>query len=647
MALPQYSTGTVSVAAGGTIVTGSGGSWTGINAKHGDFISIGGSAAVLITEVTDATHLKIPPWGGPTLTNVGYVIYQNYVGRVVGVAAAEDVGEMLEKLHTDGLPFIVGTSETVPDPSYGDDGQYAYSPSTGMWWIKSGGVWTLTTAPANIGAVAYAGPQSLTVAQRQQGKTNIGLDTHGASVASASTVDLENVTGDLIEITGTTNIDNVALGDGHERTVRFTTAIYLNAAGNCNYFGVSILTEPGDIAVYRGFSSGTVLCVSYQNAKPAPWRHPLVILATGQSNIATMRPAAWSPPDNLFLWDGYANVLGSAFYPAPQQLSAGLAFAAQVAKATPDRAVYLINLGYGDQPISHWLPGTAAPDMYASCKSNTEAALDLLGLNAIDIFFWWQGETDAINNTEAYPFDFETVIDRFQGEVWFRTPTPTVIMGFSPYVDWNAYVSKFDDTLKQIAAYRPETRTFVSLASTVYSDWEASESAIHMTAGGYYKAGSLAYEAFSSGANSGQNALGAVRVTKRVNTAYASTTTLTDDLEMKCYLRNGKSYRVRGLFRGAISSATEGLKWALVGPAAALIDIVVRTVVGTAETITRYGAYPDAQIVAGGSFSVEFDAFIYITSANGICKLQYAQIVSGAPATYIFPTGTLEIIEVG
>ena len=141
MSLPTYSTGTASVAAGGTVVTGVGGMWSGINAKQGDFISIGGSDAVLITEVTDTTHLKVAPWPAAAMTSQPYIIYQNYVGRVVGVAAAEDVGDMLEMLHVDGLPFIVSPDETVPDPSYGDDGQMAFKPSTGQWWTKTGGVW--------------------------------------------------------------------------------------------------------------------------------------------------------------------------------------------------------------------------------------------------------------------------------------------------------------------------------------------------------------------------------------------------------------------------------------------------------------------------------------------------------------------------
>src|SRR6187551_3647714 len=123
MALPIYFTGTVSVAAGGTVVTGAGVMWSGINAKQGDFISINNLAEVLITEVTDATHLKIAPWQGPAQSGAAYAIYQNYVGRVVGVAAAEDVGVMLEKLKDQGPLYNVPAGETEPDPSYGSDGQ--------------------------------------------------------------------------------------------------------------------------------------------------------------------------------------------------------------------------------------------------------------------------------------------------------------------------------------------------------------------------------------------------------------------------------------------------------------------------------------------------------------------------------------------
>ena len=204
MSLPIYSTGTVSVAAGGTTVTGAGVMWTGVNVKQGDFISINGSAAVLITEVTDAANLQIAPWQGAAQSNAPYLIYQNYVGRVVGVAAAEDVGVMLEKLHTDGLPFIVGSDETVPDPSYGDEGQLAFRPSTGEWWVKQGGVWVHSTG---LTALGYGGTSatSILIATGPASFTTQGsLAYNGARVRAASAANLNNWMEGVAAYSGTT-----------------------------------------------------------------------------------------------------------------------------------------------------------------------------------------------------------------------------------------------------------------------------------------------------------------------------------------------------------------------------------------------------------------------------------------------------------
>ena len=191
MTLPVYSTGTVAVDHLGTVVTGSGGLWSGINAREGDFFTRADGVAV-ITEVTDATHLQITPGPGATVSGGSYAIQQNYVGRVVGVAAAEDVGVMLEKLHTDGLPFIVGPDETVPDPSYGDEGQMAFKPDTGAWWVKSGGAWVHSIGLAALG---YGGVSATSLALGLGTKaftTQTGLAYNGARVRAASSANLNN-----------------------------------------------------------------------------------------------------------------------------------------------------------------------------------------------------------------------------------------------------------------------------------------------------------------------------------------------------------------------------------------------------------------------------------------------------------------------
>lgn len=139
-ALVSYSTGTATVAANGTTVTGTG-IWSGVNARPGDIFQIGNFQSV-ISDVTDATHLVIPPWGGGAQTGAAYTIWQVSPQRFAGAQAMQSVNDLVGALNTSGFYFFVGIDETEPDPSLGNDGQYASQPTTGKTWVKSAGVWT-------------------------------------------------------------------------------------------------------------------------------------------------------------------------------------------------------------------------------------------------------------------------------------------------------------------------------------------------------------------------------------------------------------------------------------------------------------------------------------------------------------------------
>lgn len=140
-ALVPYATGTISVAADGTAVTGAGVNWSGTNVRPGDRLDSGHFSA-LIVEVVDETHLTITPWPGATLSGAAYNIWPNYPQRVVGAEAMTTVNRLVADLSNRDIPVIVGASETEPDPSLGDDDQYADQPTTGKKWVKVGGVWT-------------------------------------------------------------------------------------------------------------------------------------------------------------------------------------------------------------------------------------------------------------------------------------------------------------------------------------------------------------------------------------------------------------------------------------------------------------------------------------------------------------------------
>jgi hypothetical protein len=151
MAIPVYSTGTVSVAANGTDVSNGGSAiWSNGNVKEGDWIVIDGEAMTMVLAVVDTEHITIPEWQGGAKTNVSYAIYQNYSARDDSSAIARDVGTLVAALNKEGFIWFVGPDEEEPDPSRGDEGQYAEQPSTGKRWIKQSGTWSYLGQTAAI-----------------------------------------------------------------------------------------------------------------------------------------------------------------------------------------------------------------------------------------------------------------------------------------------------------------------------------------------------------------------------------------------------------------------------------------------------------------------------------------------------------------
>jgi hypothetical protein len=141
-AFPTYSTGTVAIGAGATSIVGTGSNWTGVNAMPGDLIVVAGNT-VMIEDVTDTLHLVIDAWPySAVAAGTAYSIKKNSPTRFVGGQAMADVSTLVGALNTDGFYFFVPPAASVPDPSYGNNGQYAFQATTGKLWIKSSGIWT-------------------------------------------------------------------------------------------------------------------------------------------------------------------------------------------------------------------------------------------------------------------------------------------------------------------------------------------------------------------------------------------------------------------------------------------------------------------------------------------------------------------------
>lgn len=113
--------------------------------------------------------------------------------------------------------------------------------------------------------------------------------THGADVASAGTINLDTATGDLVDVTGTTSITAITLGEGRSATIRFTGALTLtNGASLILPGGANIQTAAGDFATFRGYAAGVVRCTVYQLATAAPTLPGLVKLVSGTIAAATL-----------------------------------------------------------------------------------------------------------------------------------------------------------------------------------------------------------------------------------------------------------------------------------------------------------------------------------------------------------------------
>lgn len=113
----------------------------------------------------------------------------------------------------------------------------------------------------------------------------------GTAVASAATTNLQTATANLVHITGTTTITAITLNAGVERTVVFDGSLTLTNSGTLVLPGAAnIVTQAGDVAIFRGDSSSTVRCVAYfSNAGLVlrPLYYRLNTAVTLNSTIAT------------------------------------------------------------------------------------------------------------------------------------------------------------------------------------------------------------------------------------------------------------------------------------------------------------------------------------------------------------------------
>lgn len=132
-----YATGTVTVAAGGTAVTGAGTLWSTV-IQPGDSFEAGGRA-VRVLAVIDDTHLTLAyGWPGTALAASAYLIAYTAPARTTGTYVAERLRELIERqrILDDGVAIYavqsVGANAPPATPTTGDL-HVVGSAATGAW----------------------------------------------------------------------------------------------------------------------------------------------------------------------------------------------------------------------------------------------------------------------------------------------------------------------------------------------------------------------------------------------------------------------------------------------------------------------------------------------------------------------------------
>jgi len=110
-----------------------------------------------------------------------------------------------------------------------------------------------------IVSVVFDGTDFILISPRTYAKS--------ADIATATTVVLNNATGDYVTLTGTTTVTAFTLAEGQEKTCRASGVFILAASANIILpTGVDITTAADDTFVVRGEASGVARVVNYQRA---------------------------------------------------------------------------------------------------------------------------------------------------------------------------------------------------------------------------------------------------------------------------------------------------------------------------------------------------------------------------------------------
>lgn len=214
-----YATGTLSVAANGTVFTGVGTLWS-TQAEQGDWILANGHIAIITGTIADTALVSELPWTGGALAGASYRLIKMSWLRYEPAIMAQKVRILIAELAAEGtFVFVAGAA---PDAGDGVDGQWAMKTNAGSpWklWFKVAGAWIeQDAAPVSATGLFYHNTNTTEA-------TGVGT-TYSARFEGGVEIAKKLFVLGAFEVAGTTKAPTPALGDDSTKiaTTAFVTA---------------------------------------------------------------------------------------------------------------------------------------------------------------------------------------------------------------------------------------------------------------------------------------------------------------------------------------------------------------------------------------------------------------------------------------
>lgn len=243
------STFRLAASAGGTAISGSGGSGTHRWQNYLGNVTMGYTVGFAISEIVNLRMINNSAvWLHDNTATTGYN------GAIYSMIFTS---QGLESANVSHGALISGNRNVAPSGGGGNSGLREYGSAT-------------TYGVGRVEGNNVSGTWSSGFSLAAHGRW-LPPNTKGADLASAATLNLATATGDLLDVTGTTGITAITLPEGEAKTCRFTGVLTLtNGASLILPGNANITTAAGDVAIFRGYSGSVVRCINYQRQATAP-----------------------------------------------------------------------------------------------------------------------------------------------------------------------------------------------------------------------------------------------------------------------------------------------------------------------------------------------------------------------------------------